>query len=85
MRLAPEYDVLLNRKLTSVERLEPARTKLKQSVQLMLDLQYSLDNASDRLTEEQLETIANHVSEIAYLIKLNHDTYLGLATPEVNA
>lgn len=82
MRLAPEYDMLLNRKLTSVERLEPARVKLQHSVQLMLDMQHSLDNASDRLTEEQLETIAGHVFEMAYLIKLNRDTYLGLATPE---
>ena len=52
-----KHDYLLGRDLTAAERLEPARVALRWAVKLLEQAETTAGRASDRLTEEQLETV----------------------------
>lgn len=56
-----KHDAILNRDLSASERLEPARASLRFAMRLLKQFERDLLKASDRLTDEQLQTICNAV------------------------
>lgn len=74
MKPYPKYDAILRRDLTPAERLEPGIATVRFMRKMLDSLDYTLRNASDSLTEENIQTIAdavqnayNAVSNAAYL------------------
>lgn len=64
----PKHDCILHRDLTAPERLDPAMTVIKFMRSELDDLEYRLKNASDSLTEDQLMTICDAVSNAYYAV-----------------
>ena len=56
-----KHDFILNRDLTPAERLEPQRKCLEHTQNLLEQFKRTLESASDRLTENELNTIAEAV------------------------
>ena len=56
-----KHDYILNRDLTPAERLEPQRKALEHAQGLLDHFRKILVNASDELTEKELDTIAEAV------------------------
>lgn len=52
-----KHDVMLGRDLSASERLEPARVDVRFAIRLLEQFSRTVSNASDNLTEKQLETI----------------------------
>ena len=52
-----KHDEMLGRDLSAAERLEPARAALRYAVRLLEQFERDTTKASDRLSENQLETI----------------------------
>lgn len=61
MRIYPKHDYILDRDLTPRERLEPQRRTISFMRDLLTNLENTLNNASDALTENDLLTIADAV------------------------
>ncbi len=61
MKPYPKHDFILDRDLTPAERLEPQRATIRFAIKYLKQLDDTLKNASNSLTEEQLETIADAV------------------------
>lgn len=55
----PKHDYILNRDLLPRERLEPALSALRWTKQLIEQAMDTVSNASDRLTDNQLEIICS--------------------------
>lgn len=64
----PNHDYILHRALTARERLDPAVTVIKFMRSELNDLEYRLKNASDSLTEGQLWTICDAVSNAYFAV-----------------
>ena len=61
MKPYPKHDHILHRDLTAAERLAPARTAITFMLRDLDTLEYRIKNASDDLTEAQLEIICEAV------------------------
>ena len=77
-RVYNKHDYILNRDLTPAERLEPQRVELRHSISKLEDSIRWFENAGDRLTEKELQTIAENVHEVYALIDRVHKHYYGL-------
>lgn len=75
MHIYNKHDYIHNRDLRPRERLEPQRNTIKFIRQLCDSLENELNNASDRLTEDDLLTIADAVQN-AYNA-MENATFLG--------
>lgn len=64
----PKHDLILHRDLTTPERLDPAVTVIKFMRSELDDLEYRIKNASDSLTEDQLLTICDAVSNAYHAV-----------------
>lgn len=53
-----KHDFILDRDLTVAERLEPQRATVRFTKRALDSLDYVLRNASNDLTEEQIQTVA---------------------------
>lgn len=65
MKIYPKHDYILDRDLRPCERLEPQRVEINYMHHLLDSLKNTLNNASDMLTEDELDTIADAV-QMAY-------------------
>lgn len=61
MKPYPKHDHILHRDLTAAERLQPQRATLHFIKRMCDQLENTLNHASNDLTEEQLEKIADAV------------------------
>ena len=75
MKPYPKHDHILRRDLTPQERLEPQIASVRFMRRMLDDLDYTLRNASDSLTEGQLMTIADAVQNAYNAV--SNATYLG--------
>lgn len=57
----PKHDFILHRDLTASERLAPAQICIRFIKDDLESLEYRIKNASNALTEEQLQTICDAV------------------------
>lgn len=74
----PKHDYLLNRDLTPAERLEPQRISLARMINKLEATIDQLNNASEDLTEEQLETIASNIAWLEGEVNHQINSYWGL-------
>ena len=72
-----KHDYLLERDLSSAERLEPVRTSIQHTIQLLHQFESVTCKASDLLTEDQLLLICK-AAEAAYNAAANA-AFLGLS------
>lgn len=68
MKPYPKHDSILHRDLTARERLDHAVTVIKFMRSELDDLEYRIKNASDSLTEDQLLTICDAVSNAHHAV-----------------
>ena len=61
MRICEKYDEILHRDLTAQERLEPCRVAVRFMHRSLDSLEHVIRNASNDLTEEQLQLVADAV------------------------